>query len=259
MKRLTRYLFITVCTVFVCLFFSKMDVFATNTSAAYKECGRLNRSITVKGISFRITTQKEELCTDSTIQMKQNGRWKTIAKDVYSVFYTNGTYVLYNKSEPDSGQRTESWSDDFGDDVSIYLYNVQTGKTTFLVKGVGYTVLGAASHYVYIGSIIDGVGSYVHLYDRNTKKMSFLQNNADAVSVGSRRILISFYSDEENYNVFTYNFDGTGKKRIAKAARASLKGRTVTYYVTKFPYIRKYQCTDLGKNKKAITGWVFGY
>ncbi len=225
----------------------------------YFDCQGADYPIDVYGVTFEAKTKQygNEYLAD--IVRTENGVSKTLLTKVNFAFVTNGIYLYYSKPVKKVAD------DNFGSSYNntIYRYTIKSGKSKKLVSGVRYIPMQAIGKYLYYGqeNYADGVDLYC--INVNTKKKTHMVDVVGGVLIGSTRVVTSTNSgDVGNYPIYSFNFDGTARKKITDGILVNLKGKTVTFAKYKYDSkthkdsFRLYTCTVTAKKKKAITKWI---
>ena len=195
------------------------------------------------------------------IYMSQEGARKprTIATEAAAAFVTNGTYLFYAK------HGAAVYSRGFGTRYkqTIYRINVNTGKKKKIASGTALTPLACSgSTWLYAG--VNNVYEGYKLYAVNIKtgKKKLMMNSAGHVQYVSGVVLAEIHrGDAGNYPFYVFNKNGSGKKKIASALRANIRGKYIYYVVYKYSTdkYKVYRSSLKGKNKKAVTKWLNFY
>jgi hypothetical protein len=200
----------------------------------------------------------------SVIKAVKKGKTRILVKNAPAgaQFVTNGKYLYY------FGQAKKGHS-------PLYRLTVKNkAKKKVLSVSVAHPyVLTAAGSKVYYG-----FDSHVMGYDlKSHKKFSFGKHlDGNFARVSGKRIIVGGSATANNWvPLYSFNYNGKDRKQIAKTAYWSwqVKGSKVRYAVEKQhkggwksqsammkwyrgKIYRVYQCNNLGKHKKSVTGWV---
>jgi hypothetical protein len=181
--------------------------------------------------------------------MKKNGTKKTISTKGSGSFVAKGNILYYVQK----GRAIDE--DRFYN--TVYKYNIKTGKSEKIVSGVDYVVCGFSRDYLYFG--VENVED-IDLYALNlkTKKKKHMSGAVGPVYVSKNKVITGTNSgDAGNYPIYSFNLDGTGKKKILSGSLLSVKNEKIIYCRVneKTWKYKVYTCSISGKNKKALTGW----
>lgn len=200
----------------------------------------------------------------SVIKAVKKGKTRILVKNapVGAQFVTNGKYLYY------FGQAKKGHS-------PLYRLTVKSKakKKVLSVSAAHPYVLTAVGGKVYYS-----FGPQVMGYDQKShKKFSFGKGlDASFARVAGKRVIVGGAATADvRIPLYSFNYNGKDRKRIAKTSYWSwqVKGSKVRYAVEKQhkgawksgsammkwyegKIYRIYQCTNLGKHKKTVTGWV---
>lgn len=168
--------------------------------------------------------------------------------------YTDGKILYYSKANKGSA------------DTTIYQMDIKTKKKKALVSGKMHTLFDIGKNHIYYGtSVYDGSRAGVDsLYslDLKTKKKRYMTNSVGEMWIGKNKVITMVgKSEARNTEVYLFNADGTGKKKITDACNFSVENGKI-YYITYNQYYKNgvfkeswkyYKCSLNGKNKKRIS------
>lgn len=204
---------------------------------------------TIKGVTYGVDVIGRG---EYEIFMIKNGVKKTILSDTTQVFYTDGKTIFYE------GLGDGGWD---ADKRILYKYSIETGKNEKLISGAGYSIKGCTDKYVYFCGKYNPKEETSKLYVLNvkTKKKKYITKHAQYVNFTKDRVITG---DESGvaYNgpIYSFKYDGSGKKKIATGCAVKTKGNTVYYQKldAKRWLFKVYSCTSKGKKRKALTRWL---
>ena len=164
---------------------------------------------------------------------------------------TNGKVLYYSKNNAGKGV--------------IYKMNLNTKKSSKVVSGKGYVLLGGTDKYLYLGvSAGEAITAYkVYIYNMNTKQIKKKNPNSyvRVLEVGNTKVLLGgAHSDVSNVFLEVMSEDGKSIFRD-EAIECFIAGKKVIYskvFFTDDKLVTKYyECGLNGKNKKKIKGKAY--
>lgn len=190
------------------------------------------------------------------ISATYKGKSQTVF-DARHSYVTNGKTMYYVKA----GRRTQTLST--GGTVhrgSVYRCNATTGKSKKVASGKFDGVKGALGKYVY--AVVNNEPEYTKLYAINAKtgkKRLMVKTCIATVQYKGKHVLTTpNYGSLDNYPVYLFKANGSGKKKVAVGCGGKLTKKYV-YYV-KYSYskskYRAYRYSIKSGKKKAVTGWT---
>lgn len=188
------------------------------------------------------------------IVMTKNGKKKTILSKVDYGFATNGTLLYYSKVKTLNEYEPVTHT--------IYCLNLKTGKSKKIVSGKECFVMHCNGKYLYYrtGYYMDA-DVKLNVINLKTKKRESVSDGGGMFEFcGKRFITCTFVTDVSNVPIYSCNLDGSGKKKIADGIFLKIKNNKVYYaritYSTNTDEYKVYSCSNTGKNRKALTGWL---
>lgn len=162
--------------------------------------------------------------------------------------FTDGKILYYSKANRGSTHTT------------IYQMDIKTKKKKALVSGKMYTLFDIGQNHIYYGTSVcyepDGGVAALYSLDLKTKKKRYMTNSVGEMWIGKNKVItMEGKSEARNTEVYLFNADGTGKKKITDACDFSVKNGNL-YYITFDAYKltwKYYKCSLNGKNKKRIS------
>ena len=213
----------------------------------------------VYGVAFEAKQKQYGSDYLADIVRTENGVSKTLVRKVDFAYVTNGIYLYYSKP----GKKVNTA--DFGPCYknTIYRYTIKSGKKQKMASGLRLIPVDAIGKYLYYGQ--ENYADGIDLYSLNikTKKKNHMVDCVGGMQIGSTRVVTSTNSgDVGNYPIYSFEFDGTKRKKITDGIFLRLRGKTITFAKYKYDvnthkdYYRLYTCTVTAKKKKAITKWI---
>lgn len=244
-----KKILLLICFMISCL--SGITSLKAEAAEKYVRNRAVNTVQSVNGVKFVARQYKSGSSYYYKIIMKKGNKSKTIAKKTTSDFVTNGKVLYYVKV----GSRIS----DYQYRNTIYQYNIKTGKHTKIISGTEYTVCGCSGTYLYCG--VDNWADGVELYALNlkTKKKKHMVDVVGGVYVYGNRVVTSTNTgDVGNYPIYSFNLNGSGKKKLDNGGVLKVEKGKVYYYRLSQDTMKYkiYTCSLTGKKKKAVTGWV---
>lgn len=238
------------CALVLVLLFCLQPITEVQAATKYVSSFEWNKPVKVGGVTFEAKRQKVGTVDMSRITMKRNGKKKTILSKVEVAFATNGSELYYT--------RPKKITNDDEVTRTIYCMNLKTGKSKKVAKGKRYEIVACSGTYLYIGS--DNIDMGINLYALNpkTKKQKHMADWVRGIYFSSSRVITSTAAgDVDNYPIYSFKTDGSGKIKIVDAVFLSVKKGKIYYakYNLKTDKYKVYSCSNTGKSKKALTGW----
>lgn len=211
-----------------------------------------NTTVKVSGVTFITKQYQSGEEYFQKIIMKNNGKKKTIVTHASSAYVTNGKILYYVKK----GKRLSDWQYY----NTIYQYNILTGKSKKIISGRNYTVMGCSGQYLYYGKDQEADGVQINALNINTKKKKYVVNYIGNIFVYKKKVIaVANTGDFSDVPIYSFNLDGSGKKKIADGVFFKISNSKLYYYKVKYEnkiLYKKYSCALDGKKTKALSGWT---
>lgn len=193
-----------------------------------------------------------------TLTVSEGGKTRTLAKDVYWNFLTNGRYVFYAKGG--------KW---YGPGVykrmhTLYRLDLNTGKKKRVAKGVNCYADACNGKYLYYATgMVEGVGGQLRALRLSTWKSRLVGKGLCGTVCSGKRIVARQASQNTGYAVYSFGQSGSGKKTLAKSvADCKVKGGKLVYMECRVSTsagtstrYRVARCALTGKGRKALSKW----
>ena len=211
----------------------------------------------VNGAVYEAEQKKFDDGYFAQITRTKDGKKTVLVPKADFAYVTNDVYLYYAKpgkvvNDPDFGTSHKN---------TIYRLTIKTGGKKKIVSGLRTIPAHAVGNYLFYGRDDYADGITLYSYDVKKKKKTFMVDVVGAVKLGTNRVITDTNTgDVDNYPIYSFNFNGSDKRKITEGVLLKVSGKKMYFakvkFVNGYERYRVYSCNLLGRGKTARTGWV---
>ena len=229
-------------------------------AAAYKANIGYGDPLKVGGATFKLTQYYDGSSYVYKITRTKSAKTKVLAMKAGATFVTNGKYLFYSSVSSKTNKYAMSYQ-------TIYRLDIKTGGKKKIAAGYGFEARACSGKYLYCGgggyNYEPSEGLKLYAVNVKTKKKTYMRDGAGKVVYSNGKVLVTTNTgDAGNLPIHIFNANGKGKKKVADALTATIKGKRIYYCKISDSYslsFKVYSCNFKCKDRKSVTGWLSDY